>query len=267
MIFSVDAHAIGRHLTGNEVYVRNLLHGFAALDKSSRFIAYISEAAARSHVPAGITSHLVSQNPFVRLGFHLSSRLRRDRPDLVHVQYTTPLDCPVPAVVSVHDVSYVEHPEFFTQARALQLKVTVKRSVARAARVLCPSEFSKRAIRRVYGLPDERVTVIPNAVSSAFRPVSRETARASVAARLGFNAPFVLTVGDLQPRKNHIGLIQAFGDLLRACPQLPHRLVLVGQPGWFGDNVRQAAGRSPFADRIHFTGWISDEDLVWYYVL
>jgi hypothetical protein len=42
MKFSVDAHAIGRHLTGNEVYIRNLLHGFGTLDRDSEFIAYLS---------------------------------------------------------------------------------------------------------------------------------------------------------------------------------------------------------------------------------
>ena len=48
MRFSVDAHAIGRHLTGNEVYIRNLLQGFAALDQSSEFIAYLSHNVERS---------------------------------------------------------------------------------------------------------------------------------------------------------------------------------------------------------------------------
>ena len=46
MRFSVDAHAIGRHLTGNEVYIRNLLQGFAKLDQSSEFIAYLSQSAS-----------------------------------------------------------------------------------------------------------------------------------------------------------------------------------------------------------------------------
>ena len=265
MLFSVDAHAIGRHLTGNEVYVRNLLDGFASLDQTSRFIAYVSAERARGHVPRAVDTRLVSPNPFVRLGFDLSANLRRDRPDLVHVQYTAPLACPVPVVVSVHDVSYLEHPEFFSKARAMQLELTVRRTVRRASRVLCPSEFSKRAILRVYNLPEERVTVIPNAVSSAFRPVSRETALANLQARLGFRAPIVLTVGDLQPRKNQSGLIQAFEELIRSHPHLPHRLVLVGQESWYGDRVRRVAAASPVAERIHFTGWIPDEDLVWYY--
>ena len=113
MRFSVDAHAIGRHLTGNEVYVRNLLGGFASLDSESEFITYVSVDDPSPWVPARFAMRRVSANPFVRLGLDLSSRLREDRPDLLHVQYTAPLACPVPVVVSVHDVSFLEHPKFF----------------------------------------------------------------------------------------------------------------------------------------------------------
>src|SRR4051812_34146620 len=126
MRFSVDAHAIGRHLTGNEVYVRNLLNGFAALDQTSEFIAYLSSNinGASSAVPARFLQRQVSANSLVRLGVDLSRRLREDQPDLLHVQYTAPLGCPVPVIASVHDISFLEHPEYFTWARALQLRLT-----------------------------------------------------------------------------------------------------------------------------------------------
>ena len=94
MRFSVDAHAIGRHLTGNEVYIRNLLQGFAALDQSSEFIAYLSHNVngAEAAVPHRFARRYVSANSFKRLGLDLSRRLAEDRPDLVHVQYTAPSD-------------------------------------------------------------------------------------------------------------------------------------------------------------------------------
>jgi hypothetical protein len=77
-----------------------------------------------------------------------------------------------------------------------------------------------------FALDPDRVTVIPNAAPAAFRPVPREPAAAFVRRRFDLAAPFVLIAGDLQPRKNHLGLIAAFARLLRACPQLPHHLVL-----------------------------------------
>ncbi len=265
MRFCVDAHAIGRHLTGNEVYIKNLLHGFAALDDSSEFITYLSEPGAAHEIPERFGRRYVAPNPFLRLGYELTNRLRKDCPDLIHVQYTAPLGCPVPVVVSVHDISFVDHPEFFPMARVAQLRVTVERTIKRAARVLTPSEFSRREILRTYRVEPDKVLVVPNAVSSEYRPRSREQAAAFVRRRFGIAQPFILTVGDLQPRKNQTGLICAFEKLLAAYPELPHHLVIVGKEGWRGGEVRRRAEHSPAAERIHLTGFVSDEDLKWLY--
>ena len=272
MRFSVDAHAIGRHLTGNEVYVRNLLQGFAALDQSSEFIAYLSygqQAHGRRGVDAAVperfTRRFVSANAFKRLGLDLSRRLAEDRPDLVHVQYTAPLACPAPIVVSVHDISFLEHPEYFPWLRAAQLRITVKRTIARAARVITPSEFSRRRLLDAYQPDPAKVSVVPIATSPTFRPIARDAAFQWVAKRFQIRKPFILTVGDLQPRKNQIGLIRAFEELVAANPQLPHRLVIVGKATWFADRVRDAARASRAADRIDFTGFVNDDELLQLY--
>lgn len=266
MRFAVDAHAIGRHLTGNEVYVRSLLNAFAALQSDSEFVAYLSEDSARGSVPACIRTRTTAANPFLRLGFDLARKVREDRPDLLHVQYTAPLACPVPVVVSVHDVSFLEHPEYFTRDRAWQLQWTVRRTVNRAAKVLTGSEFSRNAILKVYGdLEEDKVVVVPNAAASEFRPITRETAAATVRERFQVTAPFILSVGDLQPRKNQIGLIKAFARLLRAYPQFKHNLLLVGKETWFADRVREAANESGVGERIQFFGFVSDSDLLQFY--
>src|SRR5262249_48489231 len=129
MRIAVDAHAIGRHLTGNEVYVRSLLNALAAQDRDCEFVAYVSAENASQYIPSSIRTRRVSTNPFLRLGFELSAKVREDRPDLLHVQYTAPVRCPVPVVVSVHDVSFLEHPEYFKRHRAWQLQWTVRRTI------------------------------------------------------------------------------------------------------------------------------------------
>ncbi|SPE33439.1 hypothetical protein SBA3_20030 [Candidatus Sulfopaludibacter sp. SbA3] len=245
MRFAVDAHAIGRHLTGNEVYVRSLLNAFAALDPDCEFVAYISEDSARASVPARIRTRTIAANPFLRLGLDLARRVREDNPGLLHVQYTAPVGCRVPVVVSVHDVSFLEHPEYFTRDRAWQLQWTVRRTVKRAAKILTGSEFSRNAILKVYGdLEEDKVVVVPNAAASEFRPLAREAASAAVRERFRIGSPFILSVGDIQPRKNQIGLIRAFSKLVAAYPQLKHDLVLVGKETWFADRVREAARES-----------------------
>jgi glycosyltransferase involved in cell wall biosynthesis len=181
------------------------------------------------------------------------------------VQYTAPLFCGVPIVVSVHDVSFLEYPEYFTHFRSMQLRQTVRRTVRAAARVLTPSEFSKSCIMRAYGLEDDKITVIPNGVSSAFRPISRELAAQRLRDRYSLPRHFILTVGDLQPRKNHIALIRSFEELIRTYPELPQHLVLVGKPAWRSEEVKAAAKSSGIAERIHFMDFVSDEDLMRFY--
>jgi len=266
MRFAVDAHAIGRHLTGNDVYVRSLLNAFATQTPEHEFVAYVSTDAARSAVPARIRTRRISANPFLRLGFELARKVREDRPDLLHVQYTAPLGCDVPVVVSVHDVSFLEHPEYFPRFRAWQLQQTVRRTVDRAAMILTGTEFSRKSILKVYGdLDEEKVVVVPNAAAPDFRPISRDAASAAVRDRFSITGPFVLSVGDLQPRKNHIGLIRAFAKMVRAYPQLKHNLVFAGKPTWFADRVHEAARESGVSERIQFCGFVSDDDLLQLY--
>ena len=265
MRFAVDAHAIGRNLTGNETYIRSLLRGFSEVDRDSEFIAYVSEPAAGEWVPERFDVRHVSSNPFRRLGWDLARASRADCADLLHVQYTAPLFCDLPLVVTVHDVSFLECPEYFEFARRAQLKFTVARTVARAARILTVSEFSRTSILRAYDVAPNVVKVVPNAANPAFRIVGREKAVASSRDLLGFRAPFVFSVGDLQPRKNQIGLIEAFARMLTTHPQLPHHLVLTGKDTWFAPRVHEAARTSGFGDRIHFTGFVPEKRLLHFY--
>lgn len=261
----VDAHAIGCHLTGNEVYIRNLLEEFANLDRESQIVACISESSAVGHIPSLFETRVVSGNPYKRLLWDIPRHLRQENPDLLHVQYTAPLGVTTPLVATIHDVSFLEYPEYFTRFRARQLKATVARTVERAERILTPSDFSKAAILRYYGLPEERVVVVPNGVSRRFRPVDRDVACAAVEKRLGVHGPFVVCVCDLQPRKNHLGLLRAFEQVTKAYPKLPHRLIFVGQETWYSPRLHRAVAESEVANRVHFAGFVEDDDLVNFY--
>jgi glycosyltransferase involved in cell wall biosynthesis len=266
MLIAIDAHAIGRHLTGNEVYVRSLLNAFATHNQDRDILAYVSGVEACASIPEHIRVQRVAANPFLRLGFDLASRVRKDHPDVLHVQYTAPVGCSVPVVATVHDVSYLEHPEYFTRDRSLQLRITVGRTVRRAARILTGTENARNAILRVYpDLEEDKVLVVPLAAAPEFRPIAREAAAATVRERYTIGGPFILSVGDMQPRKNQVGLIRAFARLVRAYPQLSHNLVLVGKPTWFSPKVQEAARESGVEDRIQFVGFVSDPDLLQLY--
>ena len=261
MRFSVDAHSIGQRLTGNEVYVRSLLNGFAQLDPEAEFVAYVSEPDVNGWVPRGFLKRHVAGNRYWRLGFDLSVCLRRDRPDLIHVQYNGPLFCPVPMVVTVHDVSFIEHPEYFRTGQACQLRLSTGNTLRRATKILTISEFSRQRLSRAFGLDPEEIVVTPLGAQQHFRPGNRAQAIDRLRRTLGIERPFLLNVGDLQPRKNQVGLIRAFCELVRCQPQLPHLLVLAGKETWFSPRIREEIRRSGQAERIRVTGFVSEEDL------
>ena len=261
MRISLDAHALGRRLTGNEVYIRSLINEFRRLDPHSEFIAYRSPERLGPDFTTDITWRHISANPYRRLGLDLSRRIQADRPDILHVQYTAPLFIGVPIVVTVHDVSFLEHPEFFRADRAAQLRFTVSRTMERAKLILTPSEFSRRAILRTCSVDPQKIRVIPNGVSTDFQPADRRKAAQRMERAFRIAAPFVLTAGDLQPRKNQVRLIRAFECLIRATG-MPHHLVCAGQDGFRAEDVRAAAARSGVADRIHFPGYVEDGDLL-----
>ena len=194
MRIAVDAHAIGNRQTGNEVYVRNLLQRFVKLEPRNDYLAYVSAKRGGVDIPDRVKTRRVSANPFVRLGFQLGAQLREDRPDLIHVQYTAPLRCPVPIVVTVHDVSFLHHPDFFSPFRQRQLAITVERTVRRAARIVTCSDFSRRRSPRPTA-GSETIHVAHNGVAPGFKPVSQRQAKAIVRDRYGISAPFLLCVG------------------------------------------------------------------------
>jgi glycosyltransferase involved in cell wall biosynthesis len=261
MRVAVDAHAIGQRLTGNEVYVRNLLCRYPLLEPAAEFITYVSSPDAERWIPEHFSKRPVSKNPFVRLGKDLGTRLREDRPDLVHVQYTAPLRCPVPIVVTIHDVSYMEHPEYFPTPRAWQLRISTRQTIKQAAKIITVSEFSRQRISKVFGVDPDDITVTPEAAEDCFRPINRDAARAQVAEKLRISGPYLLHVGDWHPRKNQVGLIRAFRELLAAHPDLPHKLVLTGKRTWFARRVLDEIRRSGLEERIVLTDFVDDDIL------
>lgn len=258
---AVDAHAIGRRQTGNEVYVRSLIQRYPRLAPETDFLAYVCSPEAARWTPESVELRTVSENPFVRLGYDLGVRVRHDRPDLLHVQYTAPLRCSAPIVVTIHDVSYIDQPHYLPRSRATQLQITVRRTVRRAAKIITVSEFSRQRIAAAYGLDPSTIAVTPNASQDHFRLMNRELAVRQVRERLGIDRPFVLNVGDLHPRKNQIGMVRAFRELLTAHPELPHVLVMAGKHTWFAPRVRDEVKRCGLEDRVMFTKFVDDDFL------
>ena len=158
--------------------------------------------------------------------FLLPRRARAAGLDVLHcTTYRAPPLSRVPVAVTVHDLAILRNPSFFTAWTRLYGRFGLRDVLRRAARILAVSDFTKREVVELVGVPEERVRVTPNAVDATFTP---EGPRA--------DGEYVLSVGTLEPRKNLPRLIEAAriaGVELR----------VVGAVGWgdvrvHGDGVR-----------------------------
>jgi glycosyltransferase involved in cell wall biosynthesis len=260
MRIAFDCRTVTSPKTGDRTYALNLARALAAVDGENEYLLYTWEPTTLldglGPRTAGVllpASPLWTWTPFVFPG-----DLRRRRADLAHVQYITPPVAPCPLVTTIHDVAFRRFPHLFPLKHRLLLNWLVPLSARLAVAVITGSEATKRDLVELYDLPPEKIAVTPYAADAAYRPMDREQARELVARRLGVPAPYLLSVGVLQPRKNLPRLVRAYTRVAR---EIPHRLVLVGKEGWAPDELRDAVAACPPGREPLFTGYVPDADL------
>ncbi len=163
-------------------------------------------------------------------------------------------------VSHVHDLTFLQHPEWHPVHTRGFLSATIPPSARRADRVICHSEWVKSEVVSAIGVAPERITVIPPPVGHDFHPVAREAARAHVAARFGLPEQFFLHVGTIEPRKNHVRLLDAYERLRQ--DGFPGPLVLVGKDGWRIAPILARLESSPERAHVVRISDASEEDLV-----
>jgi glycosyltransferase involved in cell wall biosynthesis len=166
--------------------------------------------------------------------------------------YTCPLWCRAPIVLVIHDVSFAAHPEWFSWREGLRRRTLTRLGARRAARVITESDFSKREITRLLGIPSSDIDVIYLGASNL---------RASPATE---RLPIVLYVGSIFNRRHIPELVDGFRSLAARIPDV--RLELVG------DNrtnpridIDQLIAASGAGNRVHWRSYISDDDLATLY--
>lgn len=182
---------------------------------------------------------------------------RRERFDLVHfTNSTAPVALATPYVTTIHDLSLVRFPETHPARRRLYQGTLLGHSARRARRVITISEASARDVVELLGVPPSRVAVTPLAADERFRPAAAHEV-AAARARHGLDGRYVLYVGNVEPRKNLVRLVDAFE---RAAPP-DATLAIAGGLAWLSSKVerRVAAYRGPGAVRL--LGYVADEDL------
>lgn len=262
MRIAIDAHMLGHHETGNETYIRELIRALAELESGDEFFVLVEDKGLAPLLPQA-NWHVVpfaTRSPWRRLLFELPRLAKEYRFDVLHVTYHAPLFCSCPFVVTVHDVSFVRHPEFFSLRDRLVLSALVPRSARAARAVLTDTEFTKRDLIEMYALPSQKIIVTPYAAAARFRPSTDAAALAAIREKYQTSEHFILAVGNLQPRKNLSRLVEAYAHA-RQTYALPHKLVLVGPSHWKASAVTRAIAANEVREHVLLTGFVAEDDL------
>ena len=164
------------------------------------------------------------------------------------------------SLVTIHDLTFLIHPECADPRLVKYLGSRVPRAIERASMVLADSECTKKDLVRLLGAPVEKIEVVYGGVSPVFSSVTDESLLYQIQKKYGIDRPFILSVGRLEPRKNLGRLIDAY-RLLRQETNLPHRLLLAGEEGWLYDSLFVQVEKLELKSDVIFLGFVPDEEL------
>ena len=259
----IDGRSFSSPAAGVRRYVSGLV---SALRDLSGDLELVALGGTRDGLPAGLDHVEAPWHPPSNLGWStvgLPRAAARARVDVIHAPaYTAPLWSRVPLVLTIHDVSYERHPEWYPYRRDGLRRLFYRRSAHAAAHVLTDSEFSAGEIAAAYSIPRERITVAPLGVSTHFTPADATTTDALPA---GVTRPFLLHVGDLHERRNLRMVLHAMLEAQRR-PHIPRlSLVLAGVDRGIGDQLQAHARDANSPDAVVCLGTVTEAQLLTLY--
>lgn len=168
-----------------------------------------------------------------------------------------PLSAGIPFVTVAHDVSYERFPEFLTLKRRMwHALMQPKKLLEKSHHIIAVSEHTKRDLTDVYDIDPNAVRVVYPGVAPTPASVNAVQVQQVI---LQYRLPqsFLLFVGTREPRKNITSVIEAFSSIANHISQ---DLVIAGEVGWKEAEIMHAISSSPYSDRIHFIGFVREED-------
>ena len=261
MIIGIDGHMLGDHSGGNESFYYNVLKCMN-VDKNDRVYLFVKDGVDTTEFENKfIIVRFKSANALVRNFIELPKLCKKYNLDLLHTQYFIPFYRPCKVVCTIHDICFEHYKNIFTKKEYIRQKLLIPYAAKKSKLVFTVSEDAKKDIVDKYGLSNEKVIVTYNAVNEMFRKLDdKELNSQELRQKFGLGEErYILSVGNLQPRKNLPRLIEAYH---KVCDEVTEKvnLVIVGKKAWMYEDIFRDAKNGN--GKIIFTDYVSVEDLV-----
>lgn len=259
-IFRPDKH-------GMDFVILEVLRQLQLKDKDNEYVVFVASGEDRC-IESTERMHIVELKcPSYPLWeqWALPRAVRRAKVELLHcTSNTAPLHCPVPLVLTLHDIIYLNTPKSKGMSGYQQLgwyyrRWNVPRIVKHCHRIITVSETER--INILHRFPDlkDRLCVVHNGYSSCYRPMEEPDAYA-ISRKYLSDKEYLFFLGNTDPRKNTEGVLRAYNEYLKHSKN-PLKLVITGLKKEQVEKLSGSMGIEACLPNIVFTGYVPGEDL------
>jgi glycosyltransferase involved in cell wall biosynthesis len=258
------SHLCQEREDGNQTYILNLFRAIRDIDTDNKYTFYYNKPSAK-RVEAPNFEHKVHQAPFMWTQRVFPFLLRQDKPDVLFmpIQMLPFLKSrKQKSVVTIHDLAFLLYPETFPAKDAFLHKLYVREAINKADHLIAITEATKQDIIKFYKVDPTKITVVYHGVDKdRFRLMQKgeENLVADIKTKYNITKPYILYIGNVQPRKNIQGLIKAYQQM-RKNTSHDYQLVIAGAKAWLVEDVMKEIGDA-YRDDIIFTGRFEDAEL------
>ncbi len=258
------SHLCQEREDGNQTYILNLFRAIREIDTENKYTFYYNKPNAKI-VEASNFEHKVHKSYFMWTQRVFPFLLRQDKPDVLFmpIQMLPFLKSRrQKSVVTIHDLAFLLYPETFPAKDAFLHKLYVREAIIKADHLIAITEATKQDIIRFYNVDPGKITVVYHGVDkNRFRLIQEgeDILVNNVKNKYNISKPYILYIGNVQPRKNIQGLIKAY-QKLRNTKDHNYQLVIAGAKAWLVEDVMKEIG-DEYRDDIIFTGRFEDSEL------
>ncbi len=261
MLIGIDAsRATTAEKTGTENYSWNLIKALAKIEKKNHYILYFNKVPQFLEIGGPNFSARVIKAPRMWTQGRLAFECLINPPDVLFVPaHTIPVirRPSLKTVVTIHDLGAEFLPVYHRFPQKFYLNWSTSYVAKHATHLLAVSKSTKKDLMKQFGVEEKRVSVVHEGIDTEVFSKRNAKEVEITKQKYGLNRRYILFVGTIQPRKNLVGLIQAFSKAkLRNTD-----LVLAGGRGWLDSDIYPSPEKQGIENRVKFLGFIPDEDL------
>jgi len=250
-------------LTGIGRYSLQIVKWLSRLQNAPETEVYGSIKSEPGVMASGRKS-IFSENRLYRALFGVPKWAREKKLDLYHATNygSAPLvSMSIPWVLTVHDLSPLTVPEFYGRYFSLRAGFLLRHNISRASHIIAVSNLARKDTIEAFGMEPSRITTIHLALDEGMWWPGDAEKDKEIRANYGLNRPYLLFVGALNPRKNVLGLVRAYHQVLKEGKSEDHRLALAGPRGWKSKENFDYVKENKLTDRVIALGFVPGPDL------